>query len=42
MTPQGIGYNPLNLAVDGAKLLRRPSLHFFHRGGIEAEQKTFT
>lgn len=41
MTTEGIGYNPLNLAVDRAEFLRSPALDFFHSGRIETQKETF-
>lgn len=38
---QGIGYYPLQLAVNGTELLRRPLLNQLHGLGVKTKQKTF-
>lgn len=38
---QGVGYDPLNLAVDRAKFLRGPTLDHIHSLRVEPKQESF-
>lgn len=42
VTAECIDDYPLNLPVDRTKFLRRPSLDFFHCGGVKAEQEALS
>lgn len=40
MAAEGLGDNPLELAVDRAEFLRGPLFHQLHRGGVEPQQES--